>query len=160
MAAIGYKALRPPTCPYPVKVADDVAPSQGWLATPCCDCATAEIAAMSALCTPCQFAITHARTHARTHADGQPWLPYAVTYLAHLLGYQLLVLALTTDPTAIALSGLCGHVAVGTYAGGARTRLREKYGIPGDTCLDCLLHTFAAPCAVAQEASHVARLLA
>ena len=111
---------------------------------------------MSYFCTPCQFGLINAGT------DGQHWVSRAVTYTVHLLGYQLIGLALLggvvpplSPQTAASLAALCGNASVGIYAGHARTRLRQKYNLPGDTCSDCVLHTFAAPCAIAQESSEL-----
>jgi Cys-rich protein (TIGR01571 family) len=46
------------------------------------------------------------------------------------------------------------QIALGTIY---RTKIRERYQIPGSECEDCVLHTFCTCCAVAQEARHVDR---
>ncbi|GMH41890.1 hypothetical protein BSKO_09800 [Bryopsis sp. KO-2023] len=48
----------------------------------------------------------------------------------------------------ISILAYCAFVALGWYN---RNSLRQKYGLPGNNCTDCLLWFFCSPCAVCQE---------
>jgi Cys-rich protein (TIGR01571 family) len=39
--------------------------------------------------------------------------------------------------------------------GNTRTRIRTRYGIPGDGCTDCMAHLFCCCCALVQEAREI-----
>jgi Cys-rich protein (TIGR01571 family) len=111
---------------------------------------------MSFVCSPCQFGITHAKAHDPEQAA----YSYCVAYGFHSYMYYLVALTLTPVPpltpaSAALVASLVSSSAVGAYAGYARTRLRQKYGIEGSSCDDCLLHTFFPQCALAQEAHEV-----
>lgn len=44
-------------------------------------------------------------------------------------------------------STICGSIGTGLYA--------RKYNIDGSSTYDCLIHTFASPCALCQEANEI-----
>lgn len=117
------------------------------------DC-TPEILVTSLLCPPVQYGITHAEDQGKS-----TWIPFALTYLLHSVGYQflsLLALGTVAPPEVAAPAAACiGNICTGIYGGNARTTLRRKYGMDGSPLQDCLLHTFVSPCAIAQEASVV-----
>ena len=53
------------------------------------------------------------------------------------------------------LSSLCASFSIGLYAGSSRTYIRQKYNIDGTPMCDILIHTFASPCALCQEAYEI-----
>ena len=135
-----------------------------WLNHPC-ECVNTENFLMSLFCTPCQFGINQS---ALNYSDGErvtTMLPGCVSYTLILIGCQLLGILYSNSliSSGLMLSGevvqlistCCGNIGIGLYGGHTRKRLREKYGIIGNSCEDFMMHAFAAPCAVCQEANEI-----
>jgi Cys-rich protein (TIGR01571 family) len=53
------------------------------------------------------------------------------------------------------VSSLCGSIGTGIYAGKLRSKIRSKYNIEGTPFMDCMMHSFASPCALCQEANEI-----
>ena len=71
--------------------------------------------------------------------------------IAHNLGLKLSV------DTLHCISSLGGNALIGCHAGNRRSEIRQKYGIDGTRCGDCLIHAVASPCALCQEYNELER---
>jgi Cys-rich protein (TIGR01571 family) len=130
------------------------------------DCNNTENVAMAVFCYPCLYGINKSKLDS---LDGQPnpsMIPGTCAYIAMNIGWQLMGIMYTgfvaqlfgvaPAPEIVqSVSGLCGMIGTGLYAGRLRTRLREKYSISGTQCNDCVVHGMVSPCALCQEANEI-----
>lgn len=114
------------------------------------------------VCPMVLFGHNHAKVRANEGDSYPSWVIPACGYIgSYALGlftfltYGVMLADfnhITMSPqVAQSVANVCGSSCVGMYAGQHRSVLRRKYGIEGDRCGDCLIHTVASPCALCQE---------
>lgn len=130
------------------------------------DCSNTENAAMSIFCAPCLYGINKSKFDTLNGEVSSSMMPGTFTYIFILLGWQVMGVLYTglianlfhtvPSPEVVqAVSSLCGSVGTGIYAGKLRSKIRSKYNIEGTRFMDFMMHSFASPCALCQEANEI-----
>jgi len=123
-----------------------------------CDCTSDATSACLSFCVfPLRFALTAERAKLSTFQSALFYmgLLWIVTMLCQILSFVL--------PSSVDFYFQYGvfcliGIAI-LFSTIQRIRLRNKFGIMGNGCEDCLYHVFLSCCALAQEARHVDRSL-
>ena len=130
------------------------------------NCHNTENTLMALFCSPCLYGINKSKMEALDGEVGTNIIPGTFTYIAILIGWQMvgifytgfighLINAVPSPDVIQCISTLCGSIGTGLYAGKLRTKIRNKYNIEGTPYYDCCIHSFAAPCALCQEANEI-----
>jgi len=120
-----------------------------------CDCFSDCESCCCSWCCPC-IRWSQTLSRATLWTFGAAFSFYAICYILNIAFNPNLLPQILNTPWLMAIS-FAGALALRIAGMIYRTRIRQKYLIPGGACEDCLCHFFCTCCAIAQEARHVDR---